>query len=571
MMYLSIHIMLITHLRWIAAAIVAVAPVHAQLVAPSRACAAGAVTTTLPGGLRDEIVRAQTIRSRGAWSLNRGATDAARSRMLADSSPQTVRVAAVLPEILATSQQSFPLPANDGPLWAGKGLSYSITGGLALCGAHAKWGAIIAPTYWYAENAPFELPDNPQFVPPIRQDYSPWASPYHYIPRSLDSPRRFGDNVLKRVDPGAIALWFRTPRFEAGFTTESEWWGPGLHNALLLSSQAAGAPRAYVRTSAPIKAAGELDLRYFIGGVSFSPFFFAVPEDSTRSLSGVSAVWRPNFERGLTLGVARIVAAPRFGNNWFKHLLDPVVPVGTPNALPYSDKTQYPGRDQLFSLFADWRLPDDGSEIWFEWGRAEIPNGLRDFIESPNHTQALTLGLQHVRPLRWNGWSARVGAEYTQTNQSSTFRERPTGSWYTSRAVQGGFTQKGQVLGAVVGPGSVTQRVGLDFLSPTRSIGIFAYRVKWDEDAFYTIPRPNGNGLCKHDVSLAVGARGSARTPAGWFEATVTTQNRLNLYWQALGLCFDNEELQIDKRNLSIEFRFHPSLRPKAKPAAARP
>ncbi len=537
------------------------APLASQVIPVSARCAGGVVSTSLPGGLGDEGTRAQGLRAGTAWSLTRGATDAAKSRMLTDSNPAPLRIAAVLPELLATSQQSFPLPANDGPMWAGKGLTYSITGGVALCGKNARWGAIIAPTYWYAENAAFDLPDNPQFVPPLRDDYSPWASPYHYIPRSLDAPRRFGNTSLRRFEPGALALWYRSPRVEVGFTTESEWWGPGQYNALLLSSQAAGSPRAYVRTSRPIRAAGELDIRYFLGALSFSPFFFREKEDSTRAFSGVSLVWRPDFEKGLSIGMARVVAAPILGNGWLKHAFDPIIPVGTPNALPYNDKTQNPGRDQLFSLFANWRLPEDGTEIWFEWARAELPASLRDFAESPNHTQALTLGLQHIRPTGWKDWTWRVGAEYTQTNQSSTFRERPTGSWYTSRAVQGGFTQKGQVLGAMIGPGSVTQRLGLDFASPTKSLGIFAYRIKWDDDSFYTIPRPNGNGLCKHDVSLAVGARGSARTPAGWFEATVTTQNRLNLYWQALGFCFDNEELQIDKRNLSIEFRFRPRVR----------
>ncbi len=535
--------------------------VTAQVVPQGMRCAGGALATTLPGGLLDEHSRAVGIRAGAPWSAMRGMSDAARARMLADSAPAPVRVAAVAPSLLVTSQQAIPLPANDGPMWAGKGLSYSISGGVALCGSTAAWGAIIAPTYWYAENAAFKLPDNPEFVPPLRPDYSPWASPYHYMPRSLDAPRRFGNTSLRRFDPGTLAIWYRTPHVEVGFTTESEWWGPGQYNALLLSSQAAGAPRIYVKTSTPIRVAGEIDIRYFLGGLAFSPFFFAEKEDSSRSLAGVAAVWRPRFEKGLSLGLARIVAAPRIGNGWFRRVLDPIGPVGTPNALPFSDKTQNAGRDQLFSVFGNWRLPDDGTEIWFEWGRAELPSGLRDFVESPNHTQALTLGLQHIRPLASSAWTWRVGAEFSQTNQSSTYRERPTGSWYTSRAVQGGFTQKGQVLGATIGPGSVTQRVGLDFASPSKSIGFFAYRIKWDDDAFYTIPRPNGNGICKHDVSLALGARGLARTPAGWFEATVTTQNRLNLYWQAAGFCWDNADLQIDQRNLSIEFRFHPRVR----------
>lgn len=534
------------------------APSLAQSAGREWRCAKGAVATELPGGLVDELARARGLRAGESLSMARRATDLARDQMLADSSPAAIRIAAVLPEVLVTSQQAFPMPANDGPMWAGKGLSYSVTGGIAICGRNARWGAIIAPTSWYAENADFELPDNPQFVPPLRQDYSPWASPYHYIPRSLDVPRRFGNIPFRRLDPGALSLWFRAPRAEVGFTTESEWWGPGQHNALLLGSQAAGVPRVYVRTTRPIRAAGELELRYFIGGMSFSKFFFAVPEDSSRTLSGLQAVWRPSAAPGLSIGAARLVAAPILGNAWLRHLVDPIIPVGTPNALGIGDSTQNAGRDQLFSIFADFRMPDDGAEIWVEWGRAELPNGVRDFFESPDHTQALTIGLQHTRPSRWKNWSARIAAEYSQTNQSSTYRERPIGSWYTSRAVQGGFTQKGQVIGAVIGPGSVTQRVSLDAVSPTRSLGLVAYRIKWDDDSFYTIPRPNGNGLCKHDVSLAWGVRATALTRAGWLESSLTTQNRLNLYWQALGLCFENEELQIDQRNLSIEFRFHP-------------
>ena len=551
---------MLTHLRALIALPLFAAPIAAQLIPTSARCAGGAVTTTLPGGLVDENTRARTIRSGGLWSLTRGATDAAKARMLADSSPAPLRIAAVLPELLVTSQQAFPLAANDGPMWAGKGLSYSITGGVAICGRNARWGAIIAPTYWYAENAAFDLPENPEFVPPLRADYSPWASSYHYIPRSLDMPRRFGNAALRRFEPGALAFWYRGPRVEAGFTTESEWWGPGQNNALLMSSQAAGAPRAYVRTSKPIRAAGELDIRYFIGGLSYSPFFFRDTEDSTRTLTGLTVVWRPSFEPGLSIGAARLVAAPILGNGWLRHALDPVTNVGTPNALPYADKTQRPGPDQLFSLFADWRLPSDGAEIWFEWGRAELPQGLRDFFESPNHTQALTLGLQKVGAMQRPDWTWRVGAEYSQTNQSSTYRERPTGSWYTSRAIQGGFTQKGQVLGAIIGPGSVTQRLNMDFAGPRQSIGMFAYRIKWDDDAYYTIPRPQGGAICKHDVSLALGVRGSTRTGAGWLEATLTSQNRLDLFWQASGLCFNNPDLQIDQQNISLEFRFHPRL-----------
>jgi hypothetical protein len=547
-------------LRWFLTVPLAAAALPAQSLPSSIRCAGGTVAAALPGGYADEMDRARGIRRGEAWSLLRSPTDGVKAAMLEDSSARAVRVALVVPEAFLTSQQSFPMPANDGPMWAGRGVSYSVTTGFALCGKDARWGAVVAPTYWFAGNEPFDQPTNPQIVPPIRQDHSPWASPFHYMPRSLDMPRRFGGRTLRRLDPGTLALWYRTRYVELGASTESEWWGPGQYNALLLSSQAAGAPRVYLRTAKPIRAKGELDVRYFLGALNISPYFFSQPEDSGRTIAGLAAVWRPDAQRGLSLGFSRLVISPIIGNGHLRHALDPFLHVGTPNALPYEDKTQYPGRDQLLSLFANWRMPDDGAEVWVEWARAELPANLADFLESPNHTQAFTAGLQFIRPIA-RGWSARVIGEHSQTNQSSSYRERPIGSWYTSRAVQGGFTQRGQVLGAMIGPGSISHRLGLDAVGPRQSLGLFVWRVRWDDDSFFTIPRPNGNGLCKHDVGLAWGARGSALLPVGWLEATVTAQNRINLYWQALGLCFLNEELQVDKKNLSLEFRFRPQRR----------
>ena len=538
-------------------------PVAAQTApAASPRCAGGALATKLPGGLLDEQSRALGLRTGASWSLLRGAADDAKARMRADTSATSaVRVSAVLPEVLFTNQSAFPLPANDGAMWAGRGNSYSITGGIAVCGKRGRWGAIIAPTYWYAENSNITLPDDPQFVPPYIGGYSPWASRYYYMPRSLDAPRRFGSSSYRRFDVGTLALFGQARGLEFGVTTEPTWWGPGQYNALLLSTQAAGIPRAYVRTVKPLQLAGEVDLQYFVGGMSYSPFFFREnPVDTTRSLAGVAVVWRPKFEKNLSIGVARLVMSPISGRVYWEHLLDPLSDVGAPNAVGRADSTQFPGKDQLFSVFANWRLPADGAEIWAEWARAEFPRSLNDFLESPNRSQALTIGVQKVQPA-WQDWTWRVGAEYTQTSQTSTFRERPMGWWYTSRAVQAGFSQKGQVIGAMIGPGSVTQRLNLDFAGPSHAFGVFIYRIKWDDDSFFTIPRPNGNGLCKHDVSIAAGMRGSTLTRAGTFEGTLTTQNRMNIYWQALGLCFQNEELQIDKRNLSLEFRFHPRVR----------
>lgn len=538
-------------------------PLHAQLLDRVASCADGVLSVRLPGGPADDEARARAMLADRRWSLMRRHSDDARAAMRADTTPGAVRFALVTPELLVTSQSDFPLPDNDGPMWAGRGVSRSITVGVAACGRGGKWGVIVAPTFWRSENRDFFIPTDPRFVPERQPEYTQFASPYHYEPRSLDLPRRLGEAGTGRLAPGVLAAWWRGDQIEAGFTTESEWWGPGLRNALLLSSNAAGVPRAYVRTSRPLRVAGELEAQVFLGSLGYSSWFQEpwMLRDTARSLSGVAVTWRPWFDRGLQFGAARLVANAYSGGEIVGRVLDFGRLSGQPNAVPWLDSTVMRRADQLLSFFAHWRLPLDGLETWLEWGRAELPSSITDLLAEANHSRAFTFGLQHARPFRAGRWHWRIAFEHTATNQTGTFSRRPSGSWYTSRVVPGGFSQFGEVLGASIGPGSVSQWAALDVAERRVGIGTFVSRIKWDDDSFYTIPRPLGNGLCKHDVSLQWGARGFvAASRFGRLDATVALQQRMNLYWQALGFCFANEVLQVDGRNTSLMLRWSTPL-----------
>lgn len=522
-------------------------------------CAAAA-WTGLPSGPAEDRARAWRLVDGTPVSLLRGSADSLR-RALTDSLPPAGRVqwALVRPEVAFTRNSDLPFSLNDGPMWAGRGTAWSATAGIAVCTRHV--GVVIAPTVWQASNDAFDLPTDPRIVPFLPAGGDLWANPYHAYTRSLDNPRRFGDRALRTVDPGTLVFWVRNQNVEAGFSTEPQWWGPGTRNALLLSTHAAGVPRLYVRPAREHDTrAGAFDGQYFVGVLRRSDFLSeGYPEDTARTLSGIAVQWRPWFaRRELTLGVARVVAAEVVAG-WAERLFDPIRSVGRPNARSIADTARSVGPDQLFSVMAHWRLPDDGVELWGEWGRAEQPRNLGDLLAAPNHSQAFTVGFQVVRPLRSGRTLVRVEGEHTQTTQSSTYRFRPMGSWYTSRAVSGGFSQRGQVLGAAIGPGGNAQWLAADVIRRGGSVGLFAGRIRWDDDSYYQIPRPNGNGLCKHDTSLLWGVRAGAQRPRwGAIDAVVTVQQRMNVWWQALGFCFANEELSVDARNLTLEFRWSP-------------
>ena len=482
-----------------------------------------------------------------------------RTRVAVDSL-QRVRVSPIAPDVQFTSNSRLPLSLNDGAMWAGRGISAMVTAGMSLTWQRLR--IIAAPSVWRTANQSFSLPTDPEIVPAVPAPRSPWSSPYHWYSRSLDVPRRFGDVTLFAVDLGQSSVWMTWDRVAVGLSNEQQWWGPGQRNALLLSNNAAGFGHLFVRTPRPLTSTlGAVEASYLLGTLTASRFFESgPPTNPARSISAAAVTLAPSGVSGLTLGVSRVVIASLDARvDVSAHVLDVFRSVPSPNDLPYADPTQIRGRDQLMSLFGRWVFPSDGAEVWAEWGRADQPESLLDFSTSPGHSQAYTIGAQFAKPLSAR-WSVGAEFEHTKTQQSGTFRERPTGSWYTSRSVLQGFTQRGQILGAAVGPGANSQWLAMDVRDSLLSLGIFVGRIRWDDDALYTIARPNGNGLCKHDVSLFVGARASRLMSRLELSASLNAQHRLNAYYGSTGLCFIDEQ-RSDRHNLTLQFsvgpRFH--------------
>ena len=465
------------------------------------------------------------------------------------------------PQLSVVYNSALPFTLNDGALWAGRGTSASVTGGVRV--RYRALRVVVAPTYVHSENREFALPyDSTYSTTPPPAPRSPYSYPWRWYGRSIDLPLRFGGRAYRRLDLGQSALYASVGRVEVGLSNENEWWGPGVRNALLMSDNAPGIPKLFVRTARPIATAvGQIEARYLLGALSQSPYFETTVEARRgRSLSAAAVTLRPAIAPALTLGAARAVYAQTGpGGDLFEHVFDVLGRTGRPNAIPSYDGLQRPGQDQIYTFFARYVLPDDGFESYVEWGRTEVPVNVRDFFVSPNHTQGYTLGLQYARPVRAGGLTARVQAEYTNVAQSNTFAQRPTGSWYTSRAAVQGYTQRGQVIGAAIGPGAASQWLASDLVARRWTAGVFAGRIRWDDDAQYDANA--FGGYCRHDVSVFGGARGTARLALGTVSASVTTANRLNVFYQNARACVEDTGPRVDERNLTLTFGFAPSGR----------
>jgi hypothetical protein len=462
----------------------------------------------------------------------------------------------VPPQLLATYNSRLPYSLNDGALWAGRGTNVEVTAGAAIQVGRVR--LIAAPTYAYSQNEEYALTD-PTISPTVPASRNPFSSPWHAGSQSIDLPIRFGSSPLSNLSAGQSSLIVSTGPVELGAATENEWWGPGIRNALLLSNNAEGFPHLLVRTAHPIRTPlGMVEARWLAGGLTESAFFDFDPSNDLRSIALVGATLEPRGTRGLTVGAARSVFAPASG--WGSALASfpqAFAGVGHPDAVPLRDSVSTGGRDALFSLFARWVLPASGVEIYGEWGRAEAPLSLRDFLEQPNNSQGYTLGIQWLgSELARTRGRLRVQAEATYVEQSTTYRFRPLGSWYTSHAVPQGYTERGQPLGAAIGPGSSSQWLALDHVASRWQLGAYLTRVRWLDDAETQKSYPiQGIGYCSHDVSTLPGLRGRTETPFGSLFADYSSGWRLNVFFDKATDCGVPGR---GARNKSLTFGFAP-------------
>ncbi|MDQ3516247.1 MAG: capsule assembly Wzi family protein [Gemmatimonadota bacterium] len=478
----------------------------------------------------------------------------------------------LLPQTLIVSNSELPFSQNYGSLWAGKGVSSRVSFGAKLEGRQVR--LIVAPELVSMENSDWLLrryPYNQEFnTPAVPPEHSGggYVFPFYYATFPIDQPMRFGDQRVRRLDAGQSSLLVSFGRVEAGVSNEHEWWGPGIRNAIVLSNNAPGFPHLLLRTARPLRTRfGRVEARWLVGGLTESEYFDTVSTNDVRSLASIAATLETAWDPNLTFGIARSVYATTSRGfqqglfRWFDVFArtraggEPAGTGGEGADTAYSTG----GRDQLFSLFARWVFPQSGFEAYGELARKELRPSIKHILVAPNHSQAYTLGFQFARPA-WRSGTFRLHAELTQMESAPAPQDPPSGSWYTSRRVIQGYTNRGEILGGAIGPGASSQWLALDYISKGWRLGAFAGRIRWNEDVHAATPWPIHVFYCNHDVSVYPGARGAAWGRFGTVTVDYSLQNRLNAFFQNDGGCPNLGE-RLDIRNNSLSITFSPFSR----------
>jgi hypothetical protein len=474
--------------------------------------------------------------------------DSVRPRRLADALPFGNRIpglarsgAFVVPfEVRATWNSALPYSLNDGALWAGRGLSFS---GSAGVGAERRVrGAIvrasIAPALLYSQNLPFEV-----FASTV-PGRSPYANPFFGPNQSIDLPMRFGDLYLLRVDPGRSALSVTTSRVEAGVTTANDWWGPAIRNPLLMSNTAPGIPRWYVQTARPLRTRiGSVSAKLISGTLTRSRFF-AVSSDEYRTLSGVLVNFEPAFDTTLTLSFGRAVYAP-IGRDASPFAQTLARSFDALFRWEYLAQTQR--SDQIYSVMGRWIFPSAGFEVYGEWAHMDLPRRISDLVLYPDEEAGFTVGFQWAIQRRAHDY-LRLQSEVSDLEQTASVVDRPLRDFYTGGGSPLGYTERGQPIGAGIGPGGSSQWIAVDYLARRWQGGVFVGRIRWQNDALYRQPAPN---FWRHDYTLLSGIRGGWRAPLTDLSLELTAARRYNYLFQN-GFSNPGGYRTVDVKNLTL-------------------
>jgi hypothetical protein len=142
-------------------------------------------------------------------------------------------------------------------------------------------------------------------------------------------------------------------------------------------------------------------------------------------------------------------------------------------------------RDQLTSVYVRWLFTKANAEVYYEFGKNDNAYNLRDFIGGPEHSRSYLFGLNKIIKLkqRTNEF-IKVNLEFTQMSQTLDRLVRPAGAWYYHGGVLHGYTHRGEVLGAGIGPGGNQQTLNLAWNKGINAIGIQFDRYVHNDDYY---------------------------------------------------------------------------------------
>jgi len=368
----------------------------------------------------------------------------------------------LLPFVLTQQFNSHhPFGWNDGSMIQAKGYQM-----LARPGVNVKYGVFetqVAPEFVFATNGNY--PTNAQYGNPNNQSYN----------------KIFLGQSYSKANLGPISV---------GLSSENLWWGPGIYSSLLMSNNAPGFLHAFIRSNKPIKTPiGNIEFN-LIGaklesnsGLSYENYHLLTRNiyDNWRYLNAYSISWQPKWINGLFVGMNR--SLQQYGDEAFKvkggifSKYLPVLGLAIQKVNNLGDDTL--NRDQLASFYLRWAFPKSNFEFYVEYGFNDYGANIRDYLLSPSHAAAYTIGIRKLYKLTSVKF-LQIESEITQMSQSPDYVVRGAGNWYEHGQLIQGYTNYNQILGSGAGFGTNIQTLSATLVKDEIRNGFLFQRFEHD-------------------------------------------------------------------------------------------
>lgn len=419
----------------------------------------------------------------------------------------------------------YPRSYNDGPLWQGKGLTYQLNGGFQI--KKGYFYATFYPGFFHSQNRDFRLAD-------IRSD----RNEYNYqfgIFGDIDFTQRYGNQSFTKFYLGQTELAFRTDKLEVSVSTQNFSLGPARFNSIMMSNSGVGFPHLTIGSpkKIPVKISkwdlGSVDSQLFVGLLEESNFFDTISTNDLRYFN--SLIFSYSFPKieSISIGFSKVM----YKNSYFFKPSDfysifhnndnGIVLNSLGDTILNSPNDSF---DRMFSVFSEWRIKNQDMRIFFELVKNDF--GGSWLLEDFEHSRAYSIGLEKNLPI--GNRKLHTYFEHTLLIRSISYLYRANPAYYQHEAAPQGYTHKGQLIGAGIGPGSASDLLLLNFHKKDGYFGFSFERIRINED-YFIVALPNNDGKIRlHDAEYSIGGKYFKKTTYFNYFLNLSLNYRTSMY-----------------------------------------
>jgi hypothetical protein len=239
--------------------------------------------------------------------------------------------------------------------------------------------------------------------------------------------------------------------------------------------------------------------------------------------------WQPKWTKGLFLGFSRVFYANRKDVSSFSGYVPVISKLFKGNADNHEAEDSLK-QDQLISVFFRLLFPKERAEVYAEFGRNDHAGDFRDLLMQPEHSRAYLFGFKKLFSSK-NATDLELFAEVTNLQSPSTGLLRASPSWYAHSVIRDGYTHRGQIVGAGIGPGASSQTLGINWVKGIQKTGVLFERLVHNNDFYYVAFAPTRN-YRSHWVDISINLNKSWQCKNLLYDARLSWVKSLNYQWQ---------------------------------------